>query len=154
MDKRPKTSKQDMLNHIKTVWPKIEPILAPIEAERRNHTCIRQRSATYDDARFFIVLLSAAWDGTALRGGSGRGPRGGGLYKRLRLWRDTGNALERAIRIYVESLPPSLLKSWRKRLDAHDVAVRTNAKSHPAGWLMVNRYWHDALVQPFHKVGR
>lgn len=144
-------TKQEMLPHLEVVWPKLAPLLSPAEADRREK-CLRQREPDFNDQDFFKVLLTAAWEGTALRGGHGQGPKGGGLYKRLRLWRDTDNTLQRAVMRYAKVLTPTLRATWLKRLEAHDAAVRANAKSHPAGWMMVNRYWYDAVVEPLQSV--
>ncbi len=104
MDKA--ATKQDMLHHLEVAWPSIAPLLSPAEADRRK-TFQRQRAAKYEDRDFFEALLTSAWEGTALRGGCGRGPKGGGLYKRLRLWLDTDNTLQRAVTRYAEVLPPA-----------------------------------------------
>ena len=142
-----------VIKHLDRHWPTIAPILSPVDEARREGSR-RTRPPLYGEDAFFKALLRAAWEGKPLRGHAEEGPCGGGLYQKLQRWRDTDQALENAMTCYAELLPRYLQQAWRKRLTLHDRAVRENAKSHPAAWLMVNRFWYDAVARPLLETGK
>ena len=59
---------------------------------------------------------------------------------------------------YTEELPKYLKAAWRKRLALHEQTVRQPvrrpAKNRPIDWLMVNRFWYEAVAKPLLDSGR
>ena len=52
------------------------------------------------------------------------------------------------------SLPKVHLAAWRERLEEHDRQVRDHGARNPAmGWLMVNRFWYEAVAVPVLEAG-
>ncbi|MBP7831246.1 MAG: hypothetical protein KA248_15160 [Kiritimatiellae bacterium] len=75
-------------------------------------------------------------------------PAGPVLHRRWAAWRDSG-ALKAMIQTYVASLSKVQLRTWRTRLDGYEAGLRGHSHNQPMAWLMVNRFWYEAVVVPF-----
>lgn len=139
----------DITRHLQRAWPKIERAL-----EANSAPALKRRPPEYDDHRVFRALLLYVWKGMPVRASLGRGyPMGAVLHRRWRIWRDSG-ALRAMVEEYAGTLSRADLKLWRVLLDGYDSQVRDHGARNPAmAWLMVNRFWYEAVVVPFLKTG-
>ena len=140
---------QDLVIHLARTWPKIERAL-----EANPTPTLKRRPPAYDDRRVFRALLIYVWRGLPVRNSLGRGyPMGAVLHRRWRIWRESG-ALKAMVGEYAWSLPKAHLAAWRDRLAEYDRQVRAHGTRNPAmAWLMVNRFWHEAVAVPFLEAG-
>ena len=140
---------RDLAIHLARVWPKIERAL-----EANPSPTLKRRPPAYDDRQVFRALLFYVWKGLPVRACLGRGyPMGAVLHRRWRIWRETG-ALKAMVAAYAGSLPKVHLAAWRERLEEYDRQVRDHGARNPAmAWLMVNRFWYEAVAVPFFDAG-
>ena len=140
----------DIRKQLAHVW-------AAIERELMAHPSpvLKRRPRTYDDCRVFEALLMYVWRGLPVRESlGGKYPTGGVLHRRWRIWRDSG-ALRAMVVAYAVSLSNSHLKAWCERLENYDRQVLCGKARNPAmAWLMVNRFWYEAVAVPFFGAGR
>ena len=141
---------RDLVIHLARAWPKIERVL-----EANFAPALKRRPPVYDDPLVFRALLLYVWKGLPVRACLGRGyPMGAVLHRRWRIWRDAG-ALKAMVAAYARTLPKDHLAAWRERLDEYDRQARDRGIRNPAmAWLMVNRFWYEAVAVPFLDVGR
>ena len=139
----------DITRHLARAWPKIERAL-----EANTSPMLKRRPPAYDDSRVFRALLLYVWRGLPVRNSLGRGyPMGAVLHRRWRIWRESG-ALKAMIAAYAGSLPKAHLAAWRERLEEYDRQVRDHGTRNPAmAWLMVIRFWYEAVAVPFLEAG-
>ena len=92
--------------------------------------------------------------GLPVRACLGRGyPMGAGLHRRWLIWRAAG-ALRAMVGAYARALPKNHLAAWRERLEEYDLQVRDHDTRNPAmAWLMVNRFWYEAVAVPLLDAG-
>ena len=140
----------DITRHLRGIWPAIERVL-----EAHPSSILKRRPATYSDKTVFTALLLYVWKGLPVRNSLGRGyPMGAVLHRRWRIWRDAG-ALKPMVAAYAGSLPKTHIKAWRDRLEGYDRQVWTgNARNPAMSWLMINRFWYDAVAVPFIETGK
>lgn len=140
---------RDLVKHLARAWPKVERML-----EANSVPALKRRPPTYDDHRVFQALLLYILRGLPVRACLGRGyPMGAVLHRRWLIWRDAG-ALRAMVEEYAGTLSRADLKLWRVLLDGYDSQVRDHGARNPAmAWLMVNRFWYEAVVVPFLKTG-
>ena len=140
---------RDLVNHLAHAWPKVEQAL-----EANLPPMLKRRPPAYDDHRVFRALLLYIWKGLPVRNSLGRGyPRGAVLHRRWRIWRESG-ALKAMVGTYARALPKDYLAAWRERLEEYDHQVRDHGTRNPAmAWLMVNRFWYEAVAVPILKAG-
>ena len=143
-------NERDLVIHLARAWPKIERVL-----EANFAPALKRRPPVYDDPLVFRALLLYVWKGLPVRACLGRGyPMGAVLHRRWRIWRDAG-ALKAMVAAYARTLPKDHLAAWRERLDEYDRQARDRGIRNPAmAWLMVNRFWYEAVAVPFLDVGR
>ena len=140
---------RDLVNHLARAWPKVERAL-----EANPPPTLKRRPPEYDDSRVFRALLLYVWKGLPLRNSLGRGyPMGAVLHRRWRIWRDAG-ALRAMVAAFAGSLSKAHLVAWCERLEEYDHQVRGHGARNPAmAWLMVNRFWYEAVAVPFLEAG-
>ena len=140
----------DITRHLVGAWPKVELAL-----QANPSPTLKRRPPAYDDRRVFRALLLYVWKGLPVRNSLGRGyPMGAVLHRRWRIWRESG-ALRAMVGAYAGSLPKDQLAAWRARLEEYDRQVRDHGARNPTmAWLMVNRFWHEAVAVPFIEAGR
>ena len=136
---------QDLVIHLARTWPKIERAL-----EANPTPTLKRRPPAYDDRRVFRALLIYVWRGLPVRNSLGPGyPMGAVLHRRWRIWRESG-ALKAMVEAYAGALAKAHLEAWREHLEEYDRHVRDHGIRNPAmAWLMVNRFWYEAVVVPF-----
>lgn len=141
---------RDLGRHLARVWPKIE------RARKANPVpSLKRRPPTYDDHQVFHALLLYVLRGLPVRACLGRGyPMGAVLHRRWRIWRDAG-ALKPMVAAFAGSLSKADLRAWRELLEGYDSQVRCGSSRNPKmAWLLVNRFWHEAIVEPFSEAGK
>ena len=75
------------------------------------------------------------------------------LHRRWRIWRES-EALKAMVAAYAGALPRAHLAAWCECLEEYDCRVRDHGARNPAmAWLMVNRFWHEAVAVPFLEAG-
>ena len=140
---------RDLAKHLAHAWPKIERAL-----DANTSPVLKRRPPTYDDKTVFKALLLYVWRGLPIRACLGRGyPMGAVLHRRWLIWRDAG-ALRAMVGAYARALPKDYLAAWRERLEEYDHQVRDHGTRNPAmAWLMVNRFWYEAVAVPLLNAG-
>ena len=140
---------RDLVIHLARTWPKIEGAL-----EANPSPTLKRRPPAYDDRQVFRALLFYVWKGLPVRHSLGSGyPMGAVLHRRWRIWRDVG-ALKPMMAAYAGSLSKADLIAWRVLLDGYESQVRHGKDRNPAmSWLMVNRFWYEAVAVPFFDAG-
>lgn len=140
---------RDLATHLARAWPKVDRAL-----EANPPPMLKRRPPAYDARRVFCALLLYVWKGLPVRNSLGRGyPMGAVLHRRWRIWRDAG-ALQAMVVAYARTLPKDHLAAWRERLDEYDRQARDHGIRNPAmAWLMVNRFWYEAVAVPFLEAG-
>ena len=140
----------DLVIHLARAWPKVERALEAIPSPT-----LKRRPPTYDDRQVFRALLLYVWKGLPVRNSLGRGyPMGAVLHRRWWIWRESG-ALKAMVEAYAGALAKAHLEAWRERLEEYDRQVRDHGTRNPAmAWLMVNRFWYEAVAVPFLEPGR
>ena len=135
----------DITRHLVGAWPKVERAL-----QANPSPTLKRRPPAYDDRQVFRALLLYVWKGLPVRNSLGRGyPRGAVLHRRWRIWRES-EALRAMVAAYARALPKDYLAAWRERLEEYDLQVRDHGTRNPVmAWLMVNRFWHEAVAAPF-----
>ena len=139
----------DITRHLVGAWPKVERAL-----QANPSPTLKRRPPAYDDRRVFRALLLYVWKGLPVRNSLGRGyPMGAVLHRRWWIWRESG-ALKAMVEAYAGALAKAHLEAWRERLEEYDRQVRAHGTRNPAmAWLMVNRFWHEAVAVPILKAG-
>lgn len=140
----------DIVRHLARAWPVIERVL-----EAHPSPVLKRRPATYNDKTVFTALLLYVWRGLPVRNSlGGKYPMGAVLHRRWRIWRDSG-ALKAMVGAYVKSLPRVQLKAWIELLDGYDRLALCGKTRNPAmSWLMINRFWYEAVAVPFSEAGK
>jgi hypothetical protein len=140
----------DIARRLARAWPGIAGVL-----DSHLSPALRRRPKTYGDRRAFEALLLYVWKGLPVRDSlGGKFPTGGVLHRRWRAWRDAG-ALKPMVGAYARALPRAELKAWRELLAGYDRQVLCGKDRNPAmAWLMVNRFWHEAVAVPFIEAGK
>ncbi len=140
----------DIVRHVVRSWPRIRRVLAAHPL-----TVLKRRPASFSDETVFRALLLYAWNGLPVRDSLGADyPCGPVLHRRWQTWRDAG-ALKPMVGEFVASLPRANLKAWRERLEDYDRQVRAGNSRNPAmSWLMINRFWYEAVALPFIETGK
>ena len=130
--------------HLDRVWPRLARILA-----KRHQPTRRGRPRDYDDRTYFEALLQYVWRGLPVRGTlKGNYPAGPVLHRRWKVWRDAGT-LKDLTQAYVASLSKEALSEWRTLFDGYERGLHGHTRNQPMAWLMVNRFWYEAIVLPF-----
>lgn len=134
----------EILKQLAPAWPRIEG-----ELKAHVSPALKRRPRTYGDRLVFGALRLYVWKGLPVRACLGQGyPMGAVLHRRWRVWRESG-VLRAMVAAYAGSLPKAHIEAWRVRLEQYDLQVRGHGTRNPAmGWLMVNRFWHEAVAAP------
>jgi hypothetical protein len=142
-------TQKDILKVLGVAWPAIQR-----ELEAHPSTVLKRRPVTYTDKKVFQALLLYVWRGLPIRQTLGNGyPDGSVLHRRWRIWMDS-SALKPMVTAFAQSLPKPMRNAWADRLGVYDSQLRlSKSRNPPMAWLMVNRFWHEAVAVPFLEAG-